>query len=164
MLMKILSIRVKQALYPSQFKISSPDLLSISNSLERVSTLLGSASSTQKPESVQETGLLGLFADVAINIWRMQRRVQAKEDMTEELRKISRDIESAWYVLEQAGIEVKDHTGEKYNSGMALRVIAFESVPNISEEQIKETIKPTIYYKQKLFRMGEVVVAKPSEH
>jgi hypothetical protein len=152
---------MKRILYPKQFRVPSPDLMALSNSLERVVTLLASASSMQKQGPVQETALLGLFADVSIDIWRMQRHVQTKQDMTEALRSISRDLESAWYVLEQAGIEVKDHTGEKYNSGMALRVIAFEPLPNISYEQIIETIKPTIYYKQKLFRMGEVVVAKP---
>jgi hypothetical protein len=162
--MKILSIKMKSIVYPKQFRITSPDFSNLPNSLEQVVTLLASGSSMQKQGLGQETALLGLFADVAVDIWRMQRRVQIKQDMTEELRRISRDLESAWYALEQAGIEVKDHTGEKYNGGMALRVIAFEPLPNISYEQIIETIKPTIYYKQKLFRMGEVVVAKPVDH
>jgi hypothetical protein len=59
---------------------------------------------------------------------------------------------------------VKNHTGDAYDTGMALRVIAFEPTAELAQEQIIETIKPTIYYNGKIARMGEVIVGTPTDN
>jgi len=96
-------------------------------------------------------------------MWRLQRRLTMGGEVPEETRRISRDLESAWDALRQGDVEIKDHTGEKYDGGMALRVIAFQPIAGLRQEQIIETIKPTIYHKDKLIRMGEVIVGVPGE-
>ena len=72
-------------------------------------------------------------------------------------------MESTSDALRQGGIDIKDHTGEKYDGGMALHVITFQPAPGLSHEQVIETIKPTIYRENKIVQMGEVIVGVPEK-
>ena len=80
----------------------------------------------------------------------------------EEVQRLGRYLESAWDRLAGSKIEVREHTGERYVTGMALRVIAFQPAPGISEETVSETIKPTVFYRDNLIQRGEVVVLTPA--
>ena len=44
---------------------------------------------------------------------------------------------------------------------MALDVLAFQPEVSVQDEIITETIKPSIYYQDKLIQRGEVVVSMP---
>jgi len=156
-------VSVRQLLYPRDFRIAAPNWPDFSKALEDMVSLLQPAPSEVKVSSRKEEELLNLVVDVGTVMWRLQRRLTMGSEVPEETRRISRDLESAWDALRQGDVEIKDHTGEKYDGGMALHVIAFQPIAGLQQEQVIETIKPTIYHKDKLIRMGEVIVGVPGE-
>ena len=149
--------------YPQEFRISAPQYLSLSESVEALVGLAESiaASSRTKPKREQE--LLDMAADVGTLVWRIQQRLVTMGELPKPLQKLSRDVERALDALTQGGIEIKDHTGGDYEGGMALRVITSRPVPGLGRRQIMETVKPTVYYKGRIIQMGEVIVGAPEQ-
>ena len=148
--------------YDKEFRIASPKWTDFSEALDGMISLLKSAPSETEADSGKEEGLLNLAVEMGTAVWRLRRRLTTEGgEVPEEIRRVSRDLESAWDALKQGGIEIKDHTGEKYDGHMALRVITFQPVAGLSEEQVIETIKPTIYRQDKIIQMGEVIVGVP---
>jgi len=109
--------------------------------------------------------LVGLIADITTGIWRMKNKFSAAkfDDMSDELKKAYRHVESTWDAISSANVEVRDQTNEKYVAGMALKVIAFQPSSSVHIEMISETIKPSIFYNDKLIQMGEVIVKTPEK-
>jgi hypothetical protein len=111
---------------------------------------------------------MGFLADVGTGLWRMRRnmvpvgttRLMEARPM-EEVRKPFRWLVSVWDSLKENGLEIQDHTGERYLSGQAIKVQAYEPAPGIKEETVIDTIKPSIYLDGRMIQMGEVVVGTP---
>lgn len=152
---------IRQFKYPKEFRIAAPKVPALLEVLARMVDLLHHTPPEIERSSRKEEDLLDLLADIGTVIWRLQRRVTTTVEVTEDIRRISRDLESAWDAMRQGSIEIKDHTGEKYDGGMALRVIAFQATPDLSREKVTETIKPTIYFRDKIIQMGQVIVGVP---
>src|SRR4051812_15082055 len=104
-----------------------------------------------------------LLADLATGVWRLRQRLPALDAASDELRRPVRDVEALWRRLQEGGVQVIDHTGEVYDATKSVRVIAFEPAPQLTREQILETVKPTIYYNQEWIQTGEVVVGMPAQ-
>ncbi|MGA8849526.1 MAG: hypothetical protein WB564_06875 [Dehalococcoidia bacterium] len=149
--------------YPQEFRICAPEYLGLSESLEALAGFAQRASISFRTTSKKEEELLDMAADVGTLVWRIQQRLAAIGELPKPLQKLSRDVERTWDALTQGGIEIKDHTGGDYESGMALRVIASQSVTGLTRRQIIETLKPTIYYKDRIIQMGEVIVGLPEK-
>jgi molecular chaperone GrpE (heat shock protein) len=79
----------------------------------------------------------------------------------EEMKRVYRHIEAIFESLRQIGVETIDPVGRVYDSGMALKVISFEPEPGLSNEEIKETIKPSVAWQGRLIQIGEVIVGTP---
>jgi len=109
--------------------------------------------------------LLGLVANVATGLWRARKRMlpDGQAEPPDELRGAYRHVEATWDALISAKVEVRDHTGERYVPGMALKVIAFQPTRGVALEVIDETIKPSVYYGNLLIQRGEVIVATPDQ-
>jgi hypothetical protein len=160
--------RLKQWKYPKEFRIPvplwPPELLT---TLEELREVLESKVTQSSPPIAQthtpQNEQLRFLADVGTGLWRLrQRMVQPGTNRPlEEMRRAFRDLESVWDALVQAGVEIQDHTNQPYDSGLSIKVIAFQPTPGMAREKIIETIKPTIYFKGQHIQMGEVVVATP---
>lgn len=113
--------------------------------------------------AVAERELLKLVMELATGLWRIGKATPPPNDdgSTDELRRLRRHIEAAWDVLADAGVEVQEHTGERYVTGMAVKVLAFQPVTGVNTELIEETIRPSVFYKERLVSPGEVIVATP---
>jgi hypothetical protein len=116
-----------------------------------------------KKLSVDAQGeLIRLMADVGTGIWRIhQGHTGAKAEPQKELNSILRTVESIWSIMAGKGVEIKDHTGDMITGGEALRIIAFQPSSGITRDTVVETLKPTVYYKDKMVQMGEVIVGIP---
>lgn len=103
------------------------------------------------------------LVDLATGLWRMrQKMIEPKTGRpVEEMRRLYRHFESVWDTLSGAGVEIHGHTGEPFESGMALNVITFQPSAELQRELVLETIKPTVYLKNEMVQMGEVVVGVP---
>jgi hypothetical protein len=155
---------LKQWLYhPEHFRIGTPEYHRLSESLEAAADLAQPTSTNFTRVSTTEEELLDMAADVGTLVWRIKHRLDATEELSKPLQKLSRDVERTCDALTQGGIEIKDHTGEDYDGGMALRVITSQPVSGLARSQIIETLKPTIYHRNRIIQMGEVVVGVPEE-
>jgi hypothetical protein len=110
---------------------------------------------------------LKFLADVGTGLWRMRRNMVSTDFRNllearplEEMRKPFRWLVSTWDVLKESGLEIQDHRGDRYISGQSVKA-HFEAAPDLHEDTIIETIKPTIYFDGKIIQMGEVVVGTP---
>ncbi|WP_201381221.1 hypothetical protein [Ktedonobacter sp. SOSP1-52] len=126
----------------------------------------GRASSTTEkaPSPASDEAIpMQLLLDMATHLWRLrQKMLQPGTDQPlEEMRQAFRPFEAAWYTLLEAGLEILDHTGDSFHSGLFLHVLAFQPTPGIVEETVLETIRPTIYYRQRMVQPGEVIVGTP---
>lgn len=103
------------------------------------------------------------LALVATNAWRaMLKTVEPDTGQPrEEMRRVHRHLEGIFNALEELGLKTVDPTGRPYDPGMALKVIGFEETPGLAREEIKETIKPSITWHERLVQMGEVIVGTP---
>ena len=55
------------------------------------------------------------------------------------LKRINGDLERIWNVLvEDLGLEVKDHTGKDFDYGMALKVVTTQPTAGITKERVIE--------------------------
>ncbi len=149
--------------YTKDFRIATPKASDYHDSLEKLVNLLKSQLANVESTTDKDDSLIKLNSEIGTAAWRLQRRLATTAETADVIKKVARDLESIWDTLSQGGIEIKDQVGEKYDGGMALSVIAFQPTPGITQEQIIETIKPTIYYKNKMVQMGQVIVGVPEK-
>lgn len=97
-------------------------------------------------------------ADVATSIWRLRSRM-AK--LPEEMRSTTRYFEMAWDALTEAGVEIRDHLNDPFDSGLSLTVVAFQPAPGIERERVIETIRPSVYLNDRTIQTAEVIVGTP---
>jgi hypothetical protein len=119
------------------------------------------------PEAMVEPAIpeewLRLLADVSTGLWRLRRRLidSGTGQPREEMRRAYRDLQFTWDALLQAGVEILDHTGEPFDAGLSLSVLAYQPTEGIQREQVIETVKPTVYWNKQWIQMGEVIVGMP---
>ncbi|MFC1906902.1 hypothetical protein ACFLW8_02300 [Chloroflexota bacterium] len=149
--------------YPQEFRISAPKYFESSEFIKALDDSLKQPTIGSLAISEEEEALINLAVDVGTLVWRIQRRLATISEIPKQLQRLSRDVESTWDAFTQRGIEIKDHTGRDYDGGMTLRVITFQPMAGLSRQQIIETLKPTIYYRDRIIQMGEVIVGVPEE-
>lgn len=118
------------------------------------------------PGTEGESGLLGLLAKLATELFRSRKRMLkpgSSSEPLEEMRRPWRHVDAMWDLLHQAEFEVQDHDGKRFEAGLELTVIAFQPTAGLQRETILETIRPSIYHKGQMIQRGEVVVGKPED-
>jgi hypothetical protein len=104
-----------------------------------------------------------LLIDLGTSLWRLGQKMTepGTERPLAEMRKAYRYWQSTWDSLVEAGVEIQDHTGQSFDSGMPLIPLLFQPTPGLERERILETVKPSIYFKGTRIQVGEVIVGKP---
>jgi hypothetical protein len=122
-----------------------------------------SAASPRSSTPEDDARLGSFFAELGTSLWRARQNMvdPATKEPLAEMRRPYRHLDRAWDALATQQVEVHDLTGRRFDSGMALKVIAFQPTPDVTEETIMETIKPTVYFRNRQVQMGEVIVATP---
>lgn len=107
---------------------------------------------------------LSLFTDIITGLWRTRNSLvkPGLKEPAEENRMTFRHLQSVWDILVEKGFNIIDHIGEPVQ-GRSLNVLTFEPMKDIKEEKVIETIKPTIYYKDELIQIADVIVGTPKE-
>jgi radical SAM superfamily enzyme YgiQ (UPF0313 family) len=85
------------------------------------------------------------------------------EELPTERRRLERNIEAIVNSLQEFGVRVKDHTGEAYDYGQPIKVVASQPQAGISREVVTETIRPSVYWADHILQRGEVMIATPIE-
>lgn len=113
------------------------------------------------PETVAETSETlpdQTVAEVATNVWRLHRRLGRDEDTP---RIVMRHLEGALDALTEAGVEIRDHLGEPYDPGLTLQVLALQPTPGLAREEVIETLRPSVYLRDRAIQRAEVIVGIP---
>ena len=108
------------------------------------------------------------LASIATSAWKAKSRLgdaPAAED-SGLWKRINSDLQRILDVIEgDLGWEIRNHTGNNFDYGMALKVVTTQPTTGIDKERVLETIKPTIYdknNKDRIIQIGEVVIATPA--
>lgn len=119
------------------------------------------AATVQLPKDIKE--LFEPMVDMATNAWRLKLRMvdPATGEPKEASRKLYRFVEGMFRALGDAGIQVIDKTGKPYDNGMSEKVIKFEQTPGLLKDEIIETIRPSIRWKEEPLYFGEIIVGTP---
>ena len=88
------------------------------------------------------------------------QQVAKKND--EILTRVTSDIGRIWNALvDDLGLEIKDHTQEVFDYGLPLKIVTTRPTAGISKERVVETIKPTIRWRNRMIQVGEVIIETP---
>src|SRR6185437_1109806 len=98
--------------------------------------------------------------ELAIEIWRMEQRLnKAMSSITENQKELfDNSIQKFKKYLNKNNIEIVDHTNQTFNEGRNVEIISIEKDNTISESIIKQTMEPTIIYKDQVVHKGKVIV------
>jgi hypothetical protein len=159
----IQSIRTREAfkILPTEFQ----DKDRLIHKLFEIQAALIEELEQSKAGSSSDTcaGLKSGLARIVFNAWKAKAKMidGSKGEPREEMRRVYPHIESIFDAFAQLGIRVKDHTGDAFDYGLPLTVIATQPTPGLTKERVIETIKPTIYWNETNIQAGEVVIATP---
>ena len=98
--------------------------------------------------------------ELAIEIWRMEQRLnKAMSSIPENQKELfDNSIQKFKKYLNKNDIEIIDHTNQTFNEGRNVDIISVENDNTISESVIKQTMEPTIIYKNQVVHKGKVIV------
>lgn len=141
---------------------SKPQSASTPETIEASSSLAGEAA-TKSPFSALHTDTK-LWDELGTRLWRAERQVHRlhQSEASENSERLLRRFEEIIETLHDHDIEILDHTGERYDTGLALKVLQYEPQGGITEEVVLETVKPSVRVKGVLLP-GEVIVASPRQ-
>lgn len=159
---------------PKELNLPSPEYPSTEDLLRRVLDYTKAIQRTNSGKAVQVVEKLpDNFVKAVINIatsaWRIRSKVmnssgEAVEEVTkDDIKKVSRYIESVFEALAGIEIVVKDRTGEPFDYGLPEKVVTTLPQPGLSVERVVETLRPTIYWRSQIAQIGEVVIATPQD-
>jgi hypothetical protein len=106
---------------------------------------------------------MALLKDVATNAWKAQVRLsnEAEDAKPPIHRRLERNMEAIIASLSEFGVRIKDHTGDAYDYGQLIKVVATQPQAGLLREVVTETLRPTIHWDDQLIQQGEVVIAIP---
>jgi len=158
---------------PSATRFRSEDKAALFEELAR--SMAGKADSapptdlTVKPDHSDSGNLAGelidLLAEVGTGLWRLRLKMLSPgtKEPSEENRRSFKQLESILDTVREAGLQIRDHTGEAVPRGgvYTLKALAYEPTSGLATDRVTETIKPTIYFKDRLIQVGEVIIGTP---
>jgi hypothetical protein len=102
------------------------------------------------------------WGELGTRLWRAERQLHRLQQVesSDGIERLARRFDEITETLRDYGIEILDHTGEKYDAGLTLKVLQYEPQDSITNEVIKETVKPSVRIRMELIP-GEVIVATP---
>jgi hypothetical protein len=85
----------------------------------------------------------------------------ATGEIREGMKPVDRHIEAIRRNLLEVGIQIHDHTGETYDEGQPMKVIATKPTRGPERQHVSETLLPSIFWNNRLIQNGEIEIATP---
>ena len=145
--------------------VDIPAELQVSNAPETSMKSVPPEVAAEKPAPRLERQAVKSYAAIATHAWGAKGRIVDSDtgEPKDGMERIYRHIEGILQALEEDNVAIKDYAGGIYDTGMAVKALAFEPTPGINREMVKETIRPTIIFKNQVLQLGEVIVGTPIE-
>ena len=106
-----------------------------------------------------------LIAEIAIGLWRIEQSMRQENNgqtQLDELRSF-KHLQRMQARLTSMGVAVQDRTGQAYDPGMSVRVVATEERADTDRATIVESITPSVVLNDKLIHAAEIVIAVPAK-
>jgi hypothetical protein len=135
---------------------------------EILSSIVANKTSPRNEQGTAEAGVptdyLKALVSIATNAWRAKiKMVDATTgQVREEMKRVDRHIEAIYRSLAEVGVVIRDHTGDAYDEGQPMKVVASKPTPGLDKERVSETLLPSIFWNNRLLQNGEIVIATPS--
>jgi hypothetical protein len=152
----------------SPFEIPNVECSHEKELTEIVSSIVANKTETAKEPATEAagvpTGYLKALVAIATNAWRAKvKMVDATTgEVREEMKRVDRHIEAIHRSLAEVGIVIRDHTGDAYDEGQPMKVVASKPKPGLDKERVCETLLPSIFWNNRLVQNGEIVTETPS--
>lgn len=127
---------------------------------------------TAKPAQKEKTAgsaempadYLKALVSIATNAWRAKTKMvdAGTGEVREEMKRINRHIEAIYRNLAEVGVVIRDHTGDAYDEGQPMKVVASKPTPGQEKKCVSETLLPSIFWNNRLVQNGEIEIATPS--
>jgi hypothetical protein len=111
-------------------------------------------------------GIPRALASIVTHAWKAQQRLKPRDpasEPTDEQRRLLRHIEAILDEANELGITIKDRVYEVFDYGLPEKVVASEPQAGLNKPVVKETIRPTISWRDQILVHGEVILAIPVE-
>lgn len=116
-----------------------------------------SGESGEKPET-------DALLRAASGLWRAGRQLDEDGGTLSGagLRQVRRQLNASRRALVDGGLEIQDHEGQRFDSGLSLEVLLFQEEPGLAHEVVLETVRPSVYFRGRCIQMGQVIVGRPA--
>lgn len=154
---------MRQRMHPPEFRIGQPlwtrEMMDeLGEALRRVAVETKAASAAPPFDERK-------IVAIGTKVWRLRNEIlkQADGPQAAGLRYATTYLHALWEQLTDAGIEIRDHTGEAVpRTGVyMLKVVAHQPMDGLGRQRVIETLKPTIYFNEQVLQVGEVIVGTP---
>lgn len=129
------------------------------------------------------TDHLKALVSIANNFWRARKRMldAVSGEVREDTKRIHRDVEAIRRSLAEVGIvicyhgdndaektqaknviTIRDHTGNAYDEGEPMEVIASKPTPGLDKKRVSETLLPSISWNNQRVQNGQIEIATPA--
>lgn len=127
---------------------------------------LGAAASHKRTSDVAHlpTEYLETLVAIASNAWKAKKKMAdlTTGEVRDEMVGVHRHIEAIYRNLAKVGIVIRDHTGDPYDEGQPMNVIASKPTPGLDKKRVSETLLPSILWNDRLIQNGNIEIATPS--
>ncbi|MHA4817604.1 hypothetical protein ACXZ65_24960 [Streptomyces aculeolatus] len=107
----------------------------------------------------------GALVGAATGIWRALRKLdQGPASLSPaDLRQIRLQVRASRQALADDGLEIQEHDGEPFDSGLSLEALVFQDDAELTREVVLETVRPSVYFRGRRIQMGQVIVGRPPQ-
>lgn len=161
-----------QLKHPPEFRVPPPFLdpaqadwaATLLAEVEAAKTLAEQAVDTPDTPATPDGAGTDALLGAALGIWRALRKLDqgAGPLSAVELRQVRRQVHASRQALADDGLEIQEHDGAPFDSGLSLEVLVFEEQPGLTREVVLETVRPSIYFRGERIQMGQVIVGRPA--
>ncbi|MGH3615886.1 MAG: hypothetical protein ACRDRK_25485 [Pseudonocardia sp.] len=101
------------------------------------------------------------LVDAATNLWRAQKKLEQIEGRPS--RQAHRYLRNSHDALTKAGLVIQDHDGDGFHPGQSLEAVIVQPDPALTAAVVLETVRPSVYFRERRIQMGQVIVGIPVE-
>lgn len=107
---------------------------------------------------------LKALVSIATNAWRAKTKMvdATTGEVREDMKRVARHIEAIYRNLAEVGVVIRDHTGDAYDEGQPMKVVASKPTPGSDKKRVSETLLPSIFFNNCLVQNGEIEIATPA--
>ncbi|AKH84008.1 hypothetical protein AA958_19565 [Streptomyces sp. CNQ-509] len=107
----------------------------------------------------------GALVGAATGIWRALRKLDQDAGTLSpaDLRQVRLQVRASRQALAEDGLEIQEHDGEPFDTGLSLEALVFQEDPELTREVVLETVRPSVYFRGRRIQMGQVIVGRPPQ-